>query len=165
MKMTQSLETQILVQQSSLISFNSALSQGEQSESSHPSQQTTLKQVCSTFRIVVVAVERKFFLFHLSPLVRSISRHLRWKHASLEWKVVVFFSPSFFSFPFDVVSYYVLLLFILSVTTSKERDSFVFLAFFFLMIHPSILRIRPLEKVQSSLLGRSSPVRVSRVTL
>lgn len=139
MKMTQSLETQILVQQSSLISFNSALSQGEQSESSHPSQQTTLKQVCSTFRIVVVAVERKFFLFHLSPLVRSISRHLRWKHASLEWKVVVFFSPSFFSFPFDVVSYYVLLLFILSVTTSKERDSFVFLAFFFShdpSIHP-----------------------------
>jgi hypothetical protein len=92
-----------------------------------------------------------------------------------EWKVVVVLPLDgplvlpFFSFPFGVVYFstdVLAALHFVSVTSIHVQASFVFLAFFShdpsTSIHPRNPPTR--EEVQSSLLARSRPVRVSRVT-
>lgn len=132
----------------------------------HLIQQTTSKRVCSTC----------FFGLLLSPTLKESSSSpiaiLRWENAE-SGKLLLFFHSTaplfFFSFPFGVVYFstdVLAALHFVSVTSIHVQASFVFLAFFShdpsTSIHPRNPPTR--EEVQSSLLARSRPVRVSRVT-
>jgi hypothetical protein len=112
----------------------------------------------------------------LSPTLKESSSSpiaiLRWENAE-SGKLLLFFHSTaplfFFSFPFGVVYFstdVLAALHFVSVTSIHVQASFVFLAFFShdpsTSIHPRNPPTR--EEVQSSLLARSRPVRVSRVT-